>query len=49
MMNEDKKNNLYKIEKEIAENGIDFYYSIVNNKDDDYLKYVVSRRIYFLR
>ena len=28
---------------------MDHYYSIVNSKDDDYLKYVISRRIYFIR
>ena len=49
MIDENNRNNLYKIEKEIAEKGMDHYYSIINNKDDDYLKYVISRRIYFLR
>ena len=44
-----KRNELYKIENEIAEKGIDYYYSIVNSKEDNYLKYVISRRIYFIR
>jgi site-specific DNA-adenine methylase len=49
MLDEDKRNDLYKIEQEIEEKGQEHYYSIVNSKDDDYLKYVISRRIYFLR
>ena len=32
-------------EKEIVEKGAEFYYSIVRGKDDDYLKYVISKRI----
>ncbi len=35
MNDKDNRNNLYKMEKEIAEKGIDHYYSIVNSKDDD--------------
>jgi site-specific DNA-adenine methylase len=48
-IDEEKRNELYKIENEIAEKGIDYYYSIVNSKDDNNLKYVISRRIYFIR
>ena len=32
MIDEDNRNNLYKIEKEIVEKGMEHYYSIVNNK-----------------
>jgi site-specific DNA-adenine methylase len=49
MMDEEERKKLYKIEKEKEEKGTNYYYSIENNKDDDYLKYVISRRIYFLR
>ena len=49
MIDEEQRNKLYKIEKEIEEKGEEFYYSIVNSKDDNYLKYVISRRIYFIR
>ena len=49
MINDEERNKLYKIENEIVEKGMDHYYSIVNSKDDDYLKYVISRRIYFIR
>ena len=45
---EEERNKLYKLEKEVLEKGSDFYYSIVNG-EDDYLKYVISKRIYQFR
>ncbi len=39
----------YKLEKEIIENGPDFYYSIVKGKDYDNLKYIISKRIHGVR
>ena len=44
-----ERDKLYKLEKEIVEKGPDFYYNIVRGKDDEYLKYVISRRIYSFR
>ena len=49
-MNQEKeRQKLYKLEKEIIEKGAEFYYSIVRGKDDDYLKYVISKRIHSFR
>jgi site-specific DNA-adenine methylase len=45
---EEERNKLYKLEKEILEKGSDFYYTIVNG-EDDYLKYIISKRIYQFR
>ena len=45
MNNEKERQKLYKLEKEIVEKGADFYYSIVRSGTDDYLKYVISKRI----
>ena len=45
MTKEEERQKLYKLEKEIVEKGAEFYYSIVRGKDDDYLKYVISKRI----
>ena len=42
---EKEREALYKLEKEIIEKGAEFYYSIARGKDDDYLKYIISRRI----
>ena len=49
MINEEERNKLYKIEKEIIYKGQDFYNTIVKTKDDDYLKYIISRRIHSFR
>ena len=46
MTNENERQKLYKLEKEIVEKGADFYFSIVRGKDDDYLKYVIAKRIH---
>ena len=46
---EKERNELYILEKEIVKNGADFYYNIVRGKDDDYLKYVISKRIHSFR
>ena len=49
-MNQEKeRQKLYKLEKEIVEKGEEFYYSIVRGKDDDHLKYVISKRIHSFR
>ena len=45
---EEERNKLYKLEKEILEKGSDFYYTIVKG-EDDYLKYIISKRIYQFR
>ena len=49
MTKEEKRQKLYKLEKEIVEKGAEFYYSIVKGKDDNYLKYVISKRIHAFR
>ena len=49
MTKEEERQKLYKLEKEIVEKGAEFYYSIVRGKDDDYLKYVISKRIHSFR
>jgi site-specific DNA-adenine methylase len=49
MIIEKERENLYRLEKEIVEKGPDFYYNIVRGKDDEYLKYVISRRIHSFR
>ena len=49
MSNEEERNKLYKIEKEIISKGQDFYNTIVKANDDDYLKFIVSRRIHAFR
>ena len=46
---EKERNELYILEKEIVKNGADFYYNIVRGKDDDYLKYIISKRIHNFR
>ena len=46
---EEERQKLYKLEKEILEKGQDFYYSIVRGKDDEFLKYVISKRIHNFR
>ena len=46
---EEERQKLYKLEKEILEKGEEFYYSIVRGKDDDFLKYVISKRIHNIR
>jgi site-specific DNA-adenine methylase len=46
---QEEREKLYKLEKEILEKGPDFYYSIVRGKDDDFLKYIISRRIHAYR
>ena len=45
---EKERDELYKIEKEIVEKGAEFYYNIVRG-NDDYLKYVISKRIHNFR
>ena len=49
MNNEKERQKLYKLEKEIVEKGADFYNSIVRSGTDDYLKYVISKRIHSFR
>jgi hypothetical protein len=49
MTKEEERQKLYKLEKEIVEKGSEYYYSIVRGKDDDYLKYVISKRIHSFR
>ncbi len=49
MTKEEDRQKLYKLEKEIFEKGAEFDYSIVRGKDDDYLKYVISKRIHSFR
>ena len=49
MINEEERNKLYKIEKEIISKGQDFYNTIVKAKDNDYLKFIISRRIHSFR
>jgi hypothetical protein len=46
---EKERQKLYKLEKEILEKGEEFYYSIVKGKDDEFLKYVISKRIHSFR
>ena len=46
---EEERQKLYKLEKEILEKGEDLYYSIVKGGDDNYLKYVISKRIHNFR
>ncbi len=43
MNQETERQKLYKLEKEIVEKGAEFSYSIIRGKDDDYLKYVISK------
>jgi len=49
MTQEKERKKLYELEKEILEKGEELYYSIVRGKDDDYLKYVISKRIHSFR
>ena len=49
MIIHEEREKLYKLEKEILEKGPDFYYSIVRGKDDDFLKYIISKRIHSFR
>ena len=44
-----ERQELYKLEEEIVEKEADFYYSIVKTGTDDYLKYVISKRIHSFR
>ena len=46
---EEERQKLYKLEKDILEKGPDLYYSIVRGKDDEFLKYVISRRMNSMR
>ena len=49
MNKEKERQKLYKLEQEILNKGEKFYYSIVREGDDEYLKYVISRRIHAIR
>lgn len=49
MTKEKERQKLYKLENEIVEKGEEFYNNIVKGKDDDYLKYVISKRIHSFR
>jgi hypothetical protein len=49
MTKEGERQKLYKLEKEIVEKGSEYYYSMVRGQDDDYLKYVISKRIHSFR
>lgn len=51
MTKEEERNKLYKLEEEVLKNGAEYYYNIVKskNKDDDYYKYILSRRIQSFR
>jgi site-specific DNA-adenine methylase len=48
MTDEKEREKLYKLENEIVEKGAEFYYTITKG-NDDYLKYVVSKRIHCFR
>ena len=49
MNKEKERQKLYKIEQEILNKGEELYYSIVKTGEDEYLKYVISRRIHSIR
>ena len=49
MNKEKERQKLYKLEQEILNKGEKFYYSIVREGDDEYLKYIISRRIHSFR
>jgi site-specific DNA-adenine methylase len=48
MTDEKEREKLYKLENEIVEKGAEFYYTITKG-NDDYLKYVISKRIHCFR
>ena len=49
MKDEEERNKLYELEKKIVEKGEELYYSIVRKGDDEFLKYIISRRIHAFR
>ena len=49
MKDEEERNKLYELEKKIVEQGEELYYSIVRKGDDEFLKYIISRRIHAFR
>lgn len=53
MKNENDRNDLYNLEKEILKQGEQFYYNIVKNnernEESEYNKYVISKRIHSFR
>ena len=48
MTDEKERENLYKLENEIVKKGAECYYTITKG-NDDYLKYVISKRIHCFR
>ena len=49
MIDDNERKKLYELEQEVLEKGIDFYNEIVKGNKNDYLKYVVSKRIHTFR
>jgi site-specific DNA-adenine methylase len=49
MLIEEERTKLYKIEEQILKEGAPYYYSIVRDGNDEFLKYVISKRIHAFR